>query len=755
MLSLRKGATGLLITALVGSAVAELSAQTRWHQMDVGPFFSATFQPQRSGVAGHTHKGIAIRLSREPGAAVCFDTELLRMSAGWEGLFVDFHKNREGLGGLPRIGAESLFSNYPVCGWVKDGEFRDPRELPFGPMPDALGKYKGLYRSAKGTVLSYEVAGVGILELPGIERGENAGVFTRAIEVEKAAHSLFMMVCPAVGERVDLAPADSLELLAFEKNGEATLVAACAGKLSVRTLEKRKNVRVIALEVSAGEHPRRVKVSAWHGKKEQLPAVLALVGRSRSPAAAELAPLLKGGPKRWGEPLITKGVLGSGGAYVVDTLTPPFDNPWKAMLFFGGHDFFSNGDAAICSVYGDVWIVGGIDDKLERITWRRFATGLFQPLGLRIVEDRIYVLGRDQITRLHDLNGDGEADYYENFNNDCQVTPHSHEYTTNLHTDPAGNFYYMKCSNDSRSEHDGSAIRVSKDGKKFELFATGFRNPNGLGVGPDGTVTVGDQEGTWVPATRLDFVRKGAFCGYMPSHHRTIAPKIYDPPLCWIPKSVDNSAGGQAWASPEGWGPLSGHLFHLSYGQCRALLVLSEEVDGQAQGGVVPMPWKFNAGSMRGRVNPSDRQLYISGLKGWQTTSPRDGAFERVRYTGEKVYLPVALGVKKSGLKLTFSEPLEPESASSPSRYSVERWNYRWTKNYGSKDWLFSNPDKMGRDRMQVSSAKLSADGRSVFLEIAGLAPVMQMQIRYRLRSVDGNDVRGDIFHTIHKLGAD
>ena len=753
MLILPRVFSALLLLSLLSGPGVELFSQTRWHQMDVGPFFSATFTQQRAGVAGPTHKGIAIRLSRDPGAAVCFDTELLRMSSGWEGLFVDFHKNREGLGGPPQIGANSLFSNYPVSGWVKDGEFHDPRKLPYGPMPAAIGKYKGLYRSAQGTVLSYEVAGVGILDLPGMERGEGLGVFTRSVEVGKAAHSLSMMVCSVAGTPVELAPGAGLERIAFEKDGELTLVAVRGGKLSVRTIAGKKKARVIALEVPAGEQSRKLKVFSWHGKKEQLAAALAVVGRS--PAIADLSTLLKGGPRLWGEPLVTKGVLGSGGAYVVDTLTPPFDNPWKAMLYFGGHDFFSNGEAAICSVYGDVWIVGGIDDKLERLTWRRFATGLFQPLGLRIVDDRIYVLGRDQITRLHDLNGDGEADYYENFNNDCQVTPHGHEYTTNLQTDPAGNFYYMKCTNGSRSEHDGSVIRVSRDGKKFELFATGFRNPNGMGVGPDGTVTVGDQEGTWVPATRLDFVRQGGFCGYMPSHHRTVAPKTYDPPLCWIPKAVDNSAGGQVWAAPRAWGPLKGRLFHLSYGKCRALLVLSEEVDGQTQGGVVTMPWKFNAGAMRGRVNPSDQRLYISGLKGWQTTSPRDGCFDRVRYTGGKVYLPIGLEVKKSGIRIRFSEPLDPETASSPSRYLVERWNYRWTKNYGSKEWLFSDPAKMGRDRMEVRSAKLSPDGRSVFLELEGLAPVMQMHLRYRLRSSDGKDVRGDIYNTVHKLGAD
>ncbi|MEC9032388.1 MAG: hypothetical protein VYB15_10930, partial [Planctomycetota bacterium] len=74
MLSLRKLTGGLLVAILLGGSFASLSAQTRWHQMDVGPFFSATFTPKRAGVAGFTNKGIAIRLGREPGAAVCFDT---------------------------------------------------------------------------------------------------------------------------------------------------------------------------------------------------------------------------------------------------------------------------------------------------------------------------------------------------------------------------------------------------------------------------------------------------------------------------------------------------------------------------------------------------------------------------------------------------------------------------------------------------------------------------------------------------------
>ena len=75
-------------------------------------------------------------------------------------------------------------------------------------------------------------------------------------------------------------------------------------------------------------------------------------------------------------------------------------------------DFFPDSRrAAVATFDGDVWIVSGISGTLSEITWKRYATGLFQPLGVRIVRGSMYVLGRDQITRLHDLNGDAEADF--------------------------------------------------------------------------------------------------------------------------------------------------------------------------------------------------------------------------------------------------------------------------------------------------------------------------------------------------------
>ena len=144
----------------------------------------------------------------------------------------------------------------------------------------------------------------------------------------------------------------------------------------------------------------------------------------------------KGGEPRW-KPIEVKGVPAKADdmAYVIDTITVPLENEYGAYMRLTGVDFFKDGRAAVCTMSGDVWVVSGIDKDLEKVTWRRFATGLFASLGLKIVNDQIYTLGRDQITRFYDLNNDGEADYYECFNNDCTVGPDYHEFAHDLHTE--------------------------------------------------------------------------------------------------------------------------------------------------------------------------------------------------------------------------------------------------------------------------------------------------------------------------------
>jgi len=106
---------------------------------------------------------------------------------------------------------------------------------------------------------------------------------------------------------------------------------------------------------------------------------------------------------------------------------------------------------------------------------------------LKIVDDKIYVLGRDQITRLHDLNGDNEADFYECFYPLDSISPSYHAFVFDLQTDSAGNFYYSSCGNQidlNLLPKHGCITKVSKDGMKSEVICNGLRAPNGLCISP-------------------------------------------------------------------------------------------------------------------------------------------------------------------------------------------------------------------------------------------------------------------------------
>ena len=84
-----------------------------------------------------------------------------------------------------------------------------------------------------------------------------------------------------------------------------------------------------------------------------------------------------------------------------------------------------------------------------------------------------------------------------------------------------------------------------------------------------------------------------------------------------------------------------------------------------------------------------------------------------------------------------------------------EQWNYRWTGNYGSPHFCVSNPNKQGHDEVEIFDARLSDDGRTVFLEIDELAPVMQMQIDLALAGADGQEVRRTLMATINMVGGE
>lgn len=458
----------------------------------------------------------------------------------------------------------------------------------------------------------------------------------------------------------------------------------------------------------------------------------------RGPAAAHpLRDLTRGGPAQWPQVLESRGSTDHGSPYAIDTLTFPHVNPWKTLFFIGDHGFFSNGDVALCTLTGEVWRVSGVDEQLEHLRWRRMATGLHQPLGLVVQDDKVCVLGRDQITRLHDLNGDGEADFYECLTNAYQTSPGGHDFITGLQRDVAGRFYFA-------SGNQG-VCRIASGNTPLEVIATGFRNPNGLGLAADGTVTTSSQEGEWTPASVICQLKPGGYYGYG-GPRRGVTTEL---PLVYLPRGVDNSSGGQCFVDSDKWGPLRGQLLHFSFGTGTHHLVLRETLDGVTQGAVVPLPGEFLSGAHRGRFSPRDGQLYVSGMTGWGTYTVADGCLQRVRFTGGPVCLPLEIHTHDNGVRLTFSAPLDGH-VKTAGHHFAQCWNYRYGPGYGSPEYSLRHPDTPGHDPLAITSAHLLADGRSLFLEIPQLLPAHQVHLHISLTP----DRWQDVFLTAHRLGA-
>lgn len=724
----------------------------KFEETDYGTTYTGTIEAGHGNIAP---KGLVIRVgTKEKLAYFCFDSDTLRMSAAWTDGWLRLANGRDGLEGHPRVdGIEAMATKSNNPGWAKDGNFKDPRPIPYGPLPREWAKYRGLYMSGDRVVLTYTVGDCLVHEMPGYENKNGLHVFTRTLSMgpTSTSQTLLLFEREGNGSVVPLPQSTGGSIAIVEKDGTCTaagLVASPAGA-QFEAIGGRTH-----LKLPANSARTKFEIMLWSGPTVDLPKFEQLVRGASAPLDPRV--FTKGGQLRWKTPIVTKGTLGTEpGAYAVDTITIPYQNPYGSYMRMTGVDFFPDGRAAIATIDGDIWIVSGLDSKLENVRWKRYATGLFQVLGLKIVDGQIYSLGRDQITRLHDLNNDGEADLYENFNNDIQVSPSYHEFAHDLHTDSAGNFYFMKGSNlgGDPTAHNGRMMRVSKDGSKIEVLATGFRAPNGMGVGPHDELTNSDNQGEWTPECPINWITPGGFYGYVVGHTPSVTkdtPRAN--PLCWLPMNVDNSSGGQVWATSNKWGPLENRLLHLSYGKCALFLVMMEDAAGGKQGGVVHFPFKFVSGAMRARFNPADGQLYVSGMKGWQTDANLDGCFQRVRYTGKHANMPLDLHVKKEGVSITFTDTLDRATAADAQNYSVEWFNVVRTADYGSPEFYVSDEKKKGREPLEVDSVKLSADGKTATLIMAGLKPVTNMVIRYKIKAAGGAEISGEIDNTINAV---
>lgn len=782
-----------------------------WSAMDYGPYLISTYETRmpkpasgKAAAPNLAYKGMAIRLDAGTGGVargthwMIFEHDTLRVSAAWSRSdsdrgphFIDWRGiHFDGAHGAhPHTVGNVLLANPPGPGWAEpatDG-WDDPRvvgrdQRKYGPLPQSWAKFRGFYQYGDRVVLSYEVGSTSILELPGMMASGAGTIVTRQLHVGPRARPLTLLVATQAEEglRMDSIPSEDKGVLACvvqssSESSKAEIATAVAPAVPGMKWELAEGGR-ICLRIPAGNEPLRfvlgVDATTRAGSDVQ-PQDQKQTDHKQTLAAFEglrdqltdLAALMRGGPRRW--PEVLNGFIEDGddqSPFAVDRFVMPTANPWLAQLRLTGFDFYPDGDtAAVCSWDGDVWLVRGLlapptpGTRQRPVTWQRIASGLFQPLGLKIVDGRIYVGCRDQIVILRDLNGDGETDHYECFNSDHQVTEHFHEFAMGLQVDEAGHFYYAKSARHALPAivpQHGTLLRVSPDGKTTKILANGFRAANGVCLNPDGSFVVTDQEGHWNPKNRINWVRpvpdgkRPRFYGNLFGYHDVTdqSDAAMEKPLCWITNAFDRSPAELLWVNSDRWGPLKSSLLNLSYGYGKAYVVPFERLsDGNVQGGMCELPLPtFPTGIMRGRFHPVDGQLYVCGMFAWAGNATQPGGMYRIRYTDKPVHLPVGLRVRGSTVEIDFTEPIDPASVGDVNQFAVKCWDLKRSADYGSPH--------VNERSLAVSAARLSDDGKTVRLELPDLAPTWCMSISYILQGRNGAPVKGLIHNTVHSL---
>ena len=676
-------------------------------QMELGSFLHWTYQVEPGNIA---QKGIAIRLDDGPGgvtkgrAWMIYDHDTMRVATATTGDFVDWkgiafdgsHGTHTSLTG------ERHFVNPVGPGWSM-GDFTDKRVVAkdgkrYG---SHFGlKYKGVYRNGNQCVIEAEIYGARILESPSLLESGTNPVFVRTIHGLTPWQSLAMRVAP--------------ETINVVMTGDGTLT-------------KENGFWVAKI---LGCHKARFFIS-----HADMPSLQALAKTITTPI--DLGSLIKGGPPQSPQTVTTISVAGKEtSAFVADEFPLPIDNPWKSWLRPGGFDFTPDGKSAIVAMWnGDVWRVDGVSEKAPAtLTWRRIASGLFQPLGVKFRSNDLFVTCRDQIAKLVDLNADGEIDFIEAFNTDGQVTEHFHEFAMGLQTDSEGNFYYAKSARhalDSVIPHHGTLLKVSADGTKTEIVAYGFRAANGVCVNDDGSFFVTDQEGHWTPKNRINRVVPGQFYGNMYGYGagKDTSDSAMQKPMVWVTNKKDRSPAELVQIPKNAWGNLGGSLLNLSYGTGRTYLVPHERVGDNWQGAVCELPMPALAtGIMRGRF-AADGALYTCGMYAWAGNQTDPGGFYRIRHNGKASPLPLAIHAETGCLRIIMSDPVINPTC------SMKAWSLHRTEKYGSKH--------LNERTWPIRNVIHGNDPCTLLLDIPDLAPTDCYELVIGDRMIHG---------TIHQL---
>lgn len=387
----------------------------------------------------------------------------------------------------------------------------------------------------------------------------------------------------------------------------------------------------------------------------------------------------------------------------------------------GGMDFMSDGRLVVSTwdAEGAVYIIeGATTGDPSQMSYKKIATGLAEPLGLAVVEDTVYVVQKQEMTKLIDHDGDEIIDEYRTLSNDWEVSANFHEFTFGLAYEEPYLYATLAiailpggASADPQIPDRGKLIRVNRYTGETEFVATGLRTPNGVNFGVDGELFIADNQGDWLPASKILHVKEGSFFNsYAVEKDETKTPQQ---PVVWLPQ--DEIGNSPTEPTLIKYGPYAGQMTHgdVHHGGLKRVFV--ETVDGDYQGAVFRFLQGLEGGTNRLTWGP-DSALYV-GMVGstgnWGDPGKYFYGLQRLKHNGTTPFEMLAVRAKSNGMEIELTHPIHEDYGAVVADYVVQQWFYQPTANYGGP--------KINEEALNIRSVNISEDRKKIFLELDGM----------------------------------
>ncbi|WP_139958284.1 DUF7133 domain-containing protein [Flavicella sediminum] len=417
--------------------------------------------------------------------------------------------------------------------------------------------------------------------------------------------------------------------------------------------------------------------------------------------------------------------------------------PEGMMLGIGGMAMLPNDKLAISTRRGEIWTISNPYMKFgQKPSFKLFAKGLHEPLGLAYRNGALYTAQRPELTRLKDLDGDGIADEYKTVY-PFHLSGNYHEYAYGPVFDKDGNMTVTlnlawHKGMQSLVKWRGWMLKITEEGKS-EPYATGLRSPAAFGLNKEGDIFYAENQGRWIGSGYITALEKGDFASHpaglkwSSEPESTVKLKVDDipdtgkpqfevakniagikTPSVWIPHGyMGVSTSGMLLDDRGDFGPFKDQIFVGDQGRSLINRVFLEKVKGVYQGAVFSFVKGFSSGVFR-MCWGSDSSMFVGmTARGWGATGGEIYGLQRLVWNGKVPFEIKAMRAMSDGFELEFTKPVDKNSASSIESYHFNTFTYKYHNTYGSP--------VINRGDCNVKAIKISDDGIKVRVALDNL----------------------------------